>query len=66
MKKKKSLFELQKSTISRLNGGANISNPGDDGVVRDSQFVTLCTKTDPTANTFCFVCPPHTVTVPEL
>ncbi len=58
MKKKKNLFKLQKNTISKLTGG-RLNNQQDNVLVKDSQFVTLCNTTHPTANTFCFVCPPH-------
>ena len=50
MKKTKRIFDLNKKTISNLNKNAEAVKGG-------IQIPTLKTTTDPTANTFCFVCP---------
>ncbi len=52
MKKTKHIFDLNKKTISKLNKDAKAVKGGRASIIKPT--------TDPTAQTWCFVCPVET------
>ncbi|XLS27463.1 hypothetical protein ACJD0Z_09660 [Flavobacteriaceae bacterium M23B6Z8] len=53
MKKNKTIFNLNKKTVSSLNKSV-------DKIAGGARSIIKIPTTDPTAQTFCFWCPPET------